>query len=72
MAYIYTDCLTPSLQMSKKHIPAIVFSSDSELLKRLKARKDETLSHDFIFNSVLGYFGVKTKAYEPEFDIFRY
>lgn len=55
----------------QKHIPAIVFSSDSELLKRLKARKDETLSHDFIFSSVLGYFGVKTKAYEPEFDIFK-
>lgn len=55
----------------QKHIPAIIFSSDSELLKRLKARKNETLSHDFIFSSVLGYFGVKTKAYEPEFDIFR-
>ena len=55
----------------QKHIPAIVFSSDSELLKRLKARKDESLSHDFVFSSVLGYFGVKTKAYEPEFDIFR-
>ena len=55
----------------QKHIPAIVFSSDSELLKRLKARKDESLSHDFIFSSVLGYFGVKTKAYEPEFDIFK-
>ena len=55
----------------QKHIPAIVFSSDSELLKRLKARKDESLSHDFVFGSVLGYFGVKTKAYEPEFDIFR-
>ena len=55
----------------QKHIPAIIFSSDSELLKRLKVRKDESLSHDFIFSSVLGYFGVKTKAYEPEFDIFR-
>ena len=55
----------------QKHIPAIVFSSDSELLKRLKARKDESLSHDFVFSSVLGYFGVKTKAYEPEFDIFK-
>ena len=55
----------------QKHIPAIIFSSDSELLKRLKARKDESLSHDFVFSSVLGYFGVKTKAYEPEFDIFR-
>ncbi|WP_242042697.1 hypothetical protein [Campylobacter concisus] len=70
MAYIYTDCLTPSLQTAK-HIPAIIFSSDSELLKRLKTRKDESLSHDFVFSSVLGYFGVKTKAYEPEFDIFR-
>lgn len=55
----------------QKHIPAIIFSSDSELLKRLKTRKDESLSHDFIFSSVLGYFGIKTKAYEPEFDIFR-
>ena len=55
----------------QKHIPAIIFSSDSELLKRLKTRKGESLSHDFVFSSVLGYFGVKTKAYEPEFDIFR-
>lgn len=55
----------------QKHIPAIIFSSDSELLKKLKARKDESLSHDFVFSSVLGYFGVKTKAYEPEFDIFK-
>ena len=55
----------------QKHIPAIVFSSDSELLKRLRSKRGENLSHDFVFSSVLGYFGVKTKAYEPEFDIFR-
>ena len=69
---IYLHGLPYSIAPDKrKRIPAIIFSSDSELLKRLKARKDESLSHDFIFSSVLGYFGVKTKAYEPEFDIFR-
>ena len=51
----------------QKHIPAIIFSSDSELLKRLKARKDESLFEIDAEKALNDAFKAvdKSLAYEP-------
>jgi lipid A ethanolaminephosphotransferase len=37
----------------------------------LKKRYDQPYSHDNIFHSMLGLFGVETKQYKKDHDIFR-
>lgn len=55
----------------QKHIPAIFYSSDENLVQKLNQIKDKELSHDYIFSSILGFFGVKTTFYDEKFDIFK-
>ena len=50
----------------------ICCSVDSHyFLQRLRAQKDEAVSHDNVFSSLLGFFGVETKEYDKKLDIFK-
>nr|WP_249317580.1 sulfatase-like hydrolase/transferase [Campylobacter mucosalis] len=60
--------IAPNVQ---KHVPAIIYLSDKTAINRLKTIKDKELSHDYVFSSVLGFFGIKTEFYDEKFDIFR-
>lgn len=52
------------------HIPMILWSKDSKLSQDLQSKKDYRLSQDNLFSSLLGYFGVNSKEYEANYDIF--
>jgi lipid A ethanolaminephosphotransferase len=60
----------------QKHIPFIMwlsqgFSDDFGLdMECVKQQRKTTYSHDNLFHSVLGMMAIKTKAYEPDYDIF--
>lgn len=57
-------------------VPMIFWASDAFLqqksldLTALEARRQEPYTHDFIFHSMLGLFGIETQAYRPELDLF--
>jgi lipid A ethanolaminephosphotransferase len=59
----------------QKHVPLVVWLGPRAEVDRdvasacLKARRDEPLSHDNLFATVLGYLGVATQAYRPALDI---
>ncbi|WP_314041543.1 phosphoethanolamine--lipid A transferase [Campylobacter showae] len=55
---------------TQKHIPMMAYASDEATLVRLRAQKDEAVSHDNVFSSLLGFFGVETKEYDKKLDIF--
>lgn len=62
--------------VEQRHVPLIVWMSDS-FQKRvnlnaacLDARRDDALSHDNIFHSILGMLQVQTKVYDRALDIF--
>ncbi|OCX42971.1 lipid A/FlgG phosphoethanolamine transferase EptC [Campylobacter ornithocola] len=54
----------------QKHIPMIFWSKDSKLSQDLQGKKDYKLSQDNLFSSLLGYFGVNSKEYEENYDLF--
>ncbi|EAH7030363.1 phosphoethanolamine--lipid A transferase [Campylobacter lari] len=54
----------------QKHIPMIFWSKDSKLSQDLQSKKNYKLSQDNLFSSLLGYFGVNSKEYEANYDIF--
>jgi len=56
---------------TQKHIPMMAYASDEATLARLRAQKDEAVSHDNVFSSLLGFFGVETKEYDKKLDIFK-
>lgn len=57
-------------------VPMIFWASDAFIKQKsldvasLEARRQTPYSHDFIFHSVLGLFGVGSEVYRPELDIF--
>lgn len=62
--------------VEQRHVPLIVWLSEG-FRKRVKldsacltARRDQVLSHDNIFHSVLGMLQVRTNVYKPTLDIF--
>lgn len=65
--------LAPSQQT---HIPMIFWGSDSYLRDKgidraiLTKHLKDHFSHDFLFHTLLGLFGVKTAIYQQDFDIF--
>jgi lipid A ethanolaminephosphotransferase len=65
--------IAPSTQT---HVPMIAwmssgFSTEEGVSARcLGARRDDALSHDNVFHSVLGLMDVQTEAYKPERDLF--
>ena len=58
---------------AQKHIGAFLWYNEpyKKLLdtQRIEAKKDQELSHDYLFHTLLGLFGVKTKIYDPKLDI---
>jgi lipid A ethanolaminephosphotransferase len=65
--------LAPEAQL---HVPMLFWASASFETARelrpeaLRAAASHELSHDNLFHSVLGMFGVQTSAYDPELDVF--
>lgn len=57
---------------NQKHIPAIIYTKDQSLNKKLKDRKDEPLSHDNVFSTVLGFFNIKSDVINERLNIFSY
>jgi lipid A ethanolaminephosphotransferase len=60
------------------HVPMVMWFGNSTLSNAavdrgcLQAKRDDKdLSHDYMFHSVLGLFGVQTSVYQPKLDIFR-
>lgn len=58
---------------SQKHIPAVFwFGKDFTAQKNLlNAKKTQSFSHDNIFHTVLGIFGISTKEYNKNLDILK-
>lgn len=56
----------------QKHIPAVLYFGNNMKEKRemLKSIKTDRYSHDYIFHTFLGLFGIKTKEYDKDLDIF--
>lgn len=54
------------------HIPAIFWSDNKSLNEHVAKMQNQKLSHDNIFSSVLGFFGVKSSAVNDKLDIFSY
>ena len=58
---------------AQKHIGSFLwldeaFKKDLNMTKII-SKKDKKLSHDYLFHTLLGLFGVKTKVYEPSLDL---
>lgn len=56
---------------TQTHIPLLFYSNDEALLDIARKNKDFKYSHDNIFSTLLGYFGVKSSVYQPKFDILK-
>ena len=56
---------------TQKHIPMMAYTNDEATLARLRAQKDEAVSHDNVFSSLLGFFGVETREYDKKLDMFK-
>lgn len=56
---------------TQKHVPAIFWLSDSQLANKLALKKDEPFSHDYLFNTLLGYFDINSAIYNPNLDILK-
>lgn len=50
------------------HIPVIFWSNDTLLMQNATAHKSLSLSHDHLFATILGFFGVQTRDYTPSDD----
>jgi lipid A ethanolaminephosphotransferase len=56
----------------QKRVPAIMWfgrNFDSHRLAQLEERRTEPFSHDNIFSTLLGFFEVRSDAYDPKLDI---
>ena len=51
------------------HIGAMFYISDDSKASKLNALKDKKFSHDNIFHTVLGYFGIQSTVYNKKMDI---
>jgi lipid A ethanolaminephosphotransferase len=60
----------------QKRVPLLFWASDSFFPThnldpaRLDATRQAAVSHDYIFHTILGLFGVQTRAYRPSLDLF--
>lgn len=54
---------------TQKHVPALLWTNCSQKAV-LNTLKDAPLSHDNIFNSLLGFFEIQTSIYDKKLDIF--
>lgn len=58
---------------AQKHIGAFLWLNDQykSLLnvEQIRSKKDQEISHDYLFHTLLGLFGVKTEVYNSKLDI---
>ena len=57
---------------AQKHVPFIMWferNFDHQSLANIDAKKNEHLSHDNIFSTLLGLFEIQSAAYDPKMDI---
>ena len=58
------------------HVPMIFWASSGYMQEKgvdsglLRKHETDRISHDYLFHSLLGLFGVETEAYRPELDLF--
>jgi lipid A ethanolaminephosphotransferase len=61
---------------AQTHVPMMVWLSEQEATQGgfdvdcLKRHRDDALSHDHLFHSILGFMGVSTSAYQKDMDLF--
>ena len=48
----------------------MAYTNDEATLARLRTQKDDAVSHDNVFSSLLGFFGVETREYDKKLGIF--
>lgn len=59
----------------QKHVASIVWVGSSAKMKFIDTKRissDKKYSQDYIFHTILGFFQVKTKLYNPNLDILKY
>ena len=58
---------------AQKHIGSFLWLNErfkTELdMQKVEAKKDQELSHDYLFHTLLGLFSIKTKLYNPKLDL---
>lgn len=52
------------------HVPAILWLNDNKKLDELSRLKDENLSQDYVFHSMLGFFSIDSNVYDNNLDLF--
>lgn len=55
---------------AQTHVPLMFYSVNKDLVAQIK--QNESFSQDYIFHTLLGFFGVKSKYYEPKLDMFNH
>lgn len=58
--------IAPSVQT---HVPLMLYSADKTLISNIK---EGSFSHDNLFHTLLGFFGIQSKYYDEKLDIFRH
>lgn len=53
-------------------VPFAIFSPNANLITNAKARFSGTLSQDFIFHTLLGFFNIRAQIYQKELDLFAF
>lgn len=61
----------PIAPETQRIVPAIFWFNDENLSKKFSSFKDKNFSHDNIFHTILGFFGVNTKIYNSKLDMFK-
>ena len=60
---------------AQKHIGAFLWFGKQwigdERIIRLRRKRNETFSHDYLFHTLLGIFDVETKVYDPSLDLLK-
>ena len=57
---------------AQKHVPLVMWfgrNFDPQSLSNIRLKRDEQLSHDNIFSTLLGLFEIRSAAYDPKMDI---
>lgn len=58
------------LRIFKYMFLAILWLNDNKKLDELSRLKDENLSQDYVFHSMLGFFSIDSNVYDNNLDLF--
>ncbi|MBE0492567.1 MAG: phosphoethanolamine--lipid A transferase [Sulfurospirillum sp.] len=56
---------------TQKHVPSVLYVGDVQRYKALKQKEQQAYSHDNIFHTILGFYGVQTNEYDRKLDMLR-